>query len=202
MKHETIKNDFFNQKVDGPSKSITLKQAIEMAVGRRTYMSKRLSPAGTICNGRIYASTGEYLFDSDINIFKSARPLETVAEAFGIDLFIFSEHGNDYYWKSSEPEMWQGGLEIDGEWIDHKAHPFTVAGPILEACAAKRHRQWMIDHGLIRRSVKEWWKSAVWHWKHAPTEFRFWVRAKDPNTDKPYPIKTKAYYIFRWLFCF
>lgn len=195
MKHDTIKNDFFAGTTNGPSKEINLRTAVEMAIGYSLFMSKRLSPPSCICNARIYTAEGDFVFKSDIEVFKEAAALRNISEVFGTELFIFGESGQEYYWRSSQPTMWQGGHEVDGKWVTETPISFTHIRPYFVKKHKQSVRQWSIDHGLLRRSPKEWLKSATYRWKNALTEIAYYRRQKDIN------LKTKVYYVFRWLFC-
>jgi hypothetical protein len=172
MRIENIQNDFFQEKTTGPKLENTLADLVEMAVGGRLYMSKRLSPAGTICNGRVYSDKGEYLFSSDINVFDCARRLTLVADLAGCELFILSEHGNNAYWRSSKPDMWLGGIfdEFTKEELEPPV-PFYRARPYLEKRAEEVQRQWRIDHGVQRRNPKEWLCDCWRRIKYSDTAF-------------------------------
>lgn len=195
MEHETIKNDFFAKSVVGPVKEIPLKEAIFIAVGYRLFMSKRLAPAGTICNGRIYTAEGEFIHSTDINVFEVADRLATVAQLYKTELFIFSESSNTYYWRSSMPTMWCGGIEVNGEWVNDRPHHFADAKDYLEISATARKRQWKLDHGFARRNPKEWFHDAWFRWRHVGTEAKFYFRQKDIS------VARKLYCIGCWLFC-
>lgn len=164
MRHETIKNDFFNQPVEGPEKSVSLARIIDICLGRRIYSSKRLAPAGVICNGRIYTENGEFLFSSDINVFESAAKLSNIAKEYGVELFILGEHSDYYYWRSSMPEHWQAGSEINGEWCDAPRF-FHEVKPQMEEMAKQQARNWLLDRGLVRRTFKEYLESVQYAWE-------------------------------------
>jgi hypothetical protein len=193
MQHPTIKNDFFNEKVEGPTKEISLKDAVHMALGYRIYFSKRLSPPGCICNGRVYTEHGDFVYGGDIDVFKCASRLEEVSDQFGVELFIFGEHGNSYYWRSSEGDMWQGGHSKNGEWSEEPVKFYEVEEE-FQKHHDQRVRQWQIDHGLARRNPKEWFHDAWYRWKHTPSEIRFYARAKDIS------MPMKFLYLFNWIF--
>jgi hypothetical protein len=166
MRIEDIQNDFFQEKVSGPKLEANLAQLVAIAVGGRLFMSKRLSPAGTICNGRVYSDKGEFLFSSDINVFDCARRLSEVADVAKCELYILSEHGNNAYWRSSKPDMWLGSIfdEETKEEVEPPV-PFYRAKPYLEKFAEQRQRQWRIDHGIQRRNPKEWFSDFLFRIK-------------------------------------
>ncbi len=163
MRHETIKNDFFNQFSQGPEKSISLAHMIEICLGRRIYSSKRLAPAGVICNARIYTENGEFLYSSDINVFESAAKLSNIAKAYDVEIFVFAEHGDGYYWRSSMPGHWQGSSVIEGEWCDAPRF-FHEVKPHMEEMAKQQARNWLLDRGLVRRTFKEYLESVQYAW--------------------------------------
>ena len=172
MRIENIQNDFFQEKSTGPKFENTLADLVRIAVGGRLYMSKRLSPAGTICNGRVYSDKGEYLFSSDINIFDCARRLTQVADLAKCELFVLSEHGSNAYWRSSKPDMWLGIIfdEITKEELEAPV-PFYRARPYLEKRAEEVQRQWRIDHGIQRRNPKEWLHDFWFRIRHSDAVF-------------------------------
>lgn len=143
-------NDFFKEKVSGPSKGLSVQRAVEIACGgRRIFMSKRLSPPLCICNGRIYADD-EFVFSSDIEMRESAKRLHLVAETFGVKLRLFYEHGNDAIWSSEEPEK----MNLYGKVFDSIEEAYKVAKPYSD----QSQRQWLLDRGLVRRTPREWFR--------------------------------------------
>lgn len=156
---KTMKNDFFKQMSEGPSKTITLKQAVAIACGGgRIYMSKRLAPPLAICNARIYCRN-EFVFSSDIDMSKYANSLAAAAEAFDVTLELFYEHGDKVIWSSANPRK----ISIGGSDYLSMEEAYEMMKPIRDAQA----RRWAIDRGLVRRTPKEWMDDMRWciKWK-------------------------------------
>lgn len=154
-----INNDFFNQPVKGPIKEIPISEAVSMALGGRVFLSKRLSPPMTICNGRIYVeSLGQhyFVFSSDIEVMKAVRPLTAIAEKYEVVIRILHESGNEPVWSSALPDIWLG-YAINKN-TNEQAKGMTLADvyPWFEQQAKERQSQWRLDHGLRRRTAKEW----------------------------------------------
>jgi len=150
-----IINEFFNEKVPGKVVGISVADAVEIACGGgRVFMSKRLRPPLTLCNGRIYADD-DFVFSSDIEIMACKRSLLRVAGLYGVKISLLAEHGDDVYWSSDKPEEYNGE-PIDAAYESDKRHMETV------------RRQWMIDHGLARRTFREWLriKRAYWNMRY------------------------------------
>jgi hypothetical protein len=156
-----MNNDFFNQKVEGPKKELSISEVIYLALGGGIFFSKRLAPAMTICNGRIYAND-EFVFSADLEIPKITRKLEHIARTFDVVLTIVYESGNKVLWSSNEPTKWNGywttkdGVEVEQSEL-YEALPF------YEKLAEQRRRSWMLDHGLRRRNPKEWWNDFYYY---------------------------------------
>jgi len=154
-------NDFFNTKVKGPTKELSIADVIYIALGGRIYLSKRLAPAMSICNARIYAGD-QFVYSGDLEIPKVVSKLECIAQEFGVVLDIYYEHGDKVYWSSKDPNTWNGywvtddGVEVSSSSI-HDALPWYIRE------AARRQRQWGIDHGLLRRNLKEWWSDFYYY---------------------------------------
>lgn len=166
MKHDKIENDFSNREVRGPSKDMSISDALVLALGWSSLMPKRLSPAGTICNARVYCGKDgayEFVYKSDLNILKSAHKLSTVAAHYGCELLVFGESGSSYYWSSATPKMWLGGHEEGGEWKTDPVH-FDYVTPQLEKHAAQQQRQWQLDHGIVNRNLHEYTSDLKWRW--------------------------------------
>lgn len=149
-----MNNDFFNQKVEGPKKELSISEVIYLVLGGGYFFSKRLAPPMTVCNGRIYAND-EFVFSGDLEISKIARKLTGIAETFDVELSIVYESGNKVLWSSKEPEMWNG-YWVTKEGIEVAKSKIWEALPWYEKEAKRRQRNWAQDHGLLRRNPKEW----------------------------------------------
>lgn len=157
------RNNFFNERVKGLHKEISLQDAVAIACGGgRIFFSKRLAPPLCICNARVYCGN-DFLFSSDINIKDSARALEYVAHIYGVTLDILYENGDSVIWSTATPEM----IYIGGETYDSLESAYNATKPHRDQMA----RQWAIDHGLARRTPKEWFRDICnnlrWRWYDA-----------------------------------
>lgn len=160
-----LKNDFFNKKVSGPVKEISLQKMIEMKIGYRMFMSKRLAPAGVVCNARIYTENNEFVYSSDLNVIEKAKDLTEIAREYGTELFIVHESGNKFIWRSSEPGMYYSfDKKEDGAW-DWGGRTFDEVIPELEAHAKQMQRSWLLDRKMVRRTPKEYWKDMQFNWE-------------------------------------
>lgn len=158
-----LSNDYFNKPVEGPVKELSISKAIHMALGGRVFLSKRLSPPMTICNGRVYAEAfgqNHYVFSSDLEIIKVIRPLVAIAEEYGVIVRIYSESGSDPLWCSHDPEEWRGyNPKQDASRVTIKE-----AYPWYEQHAKEQQSRWMLDHGMRRRTIKEW-ANDFWYYR-------------------------------------
>lgn len=132
-------NHHNKEKVAGPSATLTLQQAVAIAVTPRTFFSKRLAPPMTLCNGRVYCGD-DYIYGSDIVVPECAQRLARVAHGFGVRLELRYESGDRVLWNSDEPEIWHG-LE----------KPVSIQDAMTlyyEPAAEKQRAQWQKDHGV------------------------------------------------------
>lgn len=127
--------------------------------------SKRLSPAMTIHNARIYAD-GMLVHTCDLRLPNVYRSLGRLAEVFEVTLTAFGETGKDPVWSSKDPRMYLGWCQVDGKPCENGAL-IEDALPAFEMWAERTRRQWRIDHGIQRRNFKEW-AHDIWYWKIKP----------------------------------
>jgi hypothetical protein len=152
----------FEEKTKGPIKEIDLQSMLYMICGGHGMMSKRLSPAMTIHNARIYAD-GILVHTCDLRLSKVYRQLGRLAETFEVTLTAFSETGKDTLWSSETPGMYLGWCQVDGKTCEHGA-PIEDTLPTFEMWAKQTRRQWRIDHGIQRRNPREYLHD-IWYWQ-------------------------------------
>lgn len=149
----TERNRFDMDKVPGLKKEISLADAVAVAVGGgRIFMSKRLAPPLTFCNGRIF-NEGNFIFSSDIDLYKYAGNIAYVARLFDVKLDLLHESGDHVIWSSAEPQV----VNYGSERFESIAAAYEYAKPFRDRMA----RQWMLDHRLARRNPKEWCEDQV-----------------------------------------
>lgn len=95
------------EKTAGPSATLTLQQAVSIAVTPRSFLSHRIAPPLTICRGRIFAGD-ELIASTDIVVAECCERLTRVAHGFGVTLDLRYDTGEDVVWSSDTPDLWYG----------------------------------------------------------------------------------------------
>jgi len=157
-----INNEFFKRPIEGVSQELPIACAVEIACnGGRVFFSKRLAPPLTICNARVYADD-DFVFSSDIEIIKVARALALISKLYGVTIRILYEHGNSVYWTSEDPETWQpSGKNLREAYAED------------EPRRKELQRQWMIDHGVARRTPLEWFRDFKTRWRYRVYDWKY-----------------------------
>lgn len=172
IKPEEIDNRFFNEHIccyDHKElfKNLSLSDVLYAVFGHSTILPKRLSSPITIHNARIYTNLckDKYAWKGDINIYRSNYLLKRISDMFGVELYIFSESSNHCYWRSSEPDMYNGHFYINGK-LKTKGTFFECI-EYFEKEYEKQRNQWLVDHRIKRRSVKEFIRDATLYIKYS-----------------------------------
>lgn len=126
--------------------SPTTAQVLLAAFGRPTYASKRLVPAGTICNGRLTALDGAEVWQGDFCLPALLDATVRIARLFGEELRLHYEFGGGPVWTTADPSRWLGPRPAGA-----RSDQIVDLLPLWQREAKRQAAMWARDHGLTRK---------------------------------------------------